>query len=426
MLKVVVVGGGWAGCAAALSAAKAGAQVLLLERTDSLLGTGLVGGIFRNNGRYTAAEEAIAMGGGDFFVAMDANARHKNITFPGHNHASTYDVTTMEPLVKKILQNYGIEIKTQTRVVDVLKHGKKIHTLVIDGGIEIKGDVFVDATGTAGSMGNCLTYGNGCAMCVMRCPSFGPRVSVTAKAEIKEIMGRKADGSFGAMSGSCKLCKESLSKEIRDTLDRDGVVVLPVPEKLQKNSSLGKKACTQYAIAEYAANFILLDTGHAKLMTSYFPLEDLRTIPGLEKVRFEDPYAGGIGNSVRYLGIAPCTNTLKVEGLDNLFCCGEKSAILVGHTEAIVTGLLAGNNAVRYCLDMKYLELPAMLASGDFIIFVHEQMRSEAGLRIRYTFSGASYFERMKALSLYSSNRAEIHEKVTRAGFKDIYNVCLV
>ena len=54
--KIVVIGGGWAGCAAALTAAKAGADVTLLERTDMLLGTGLVGGIFRNNGRYTAAE----------------------------------------------------------------------------------------------------------------------------------------------------------------------------------------------------------------------------------------------------------------------------------------------------------------------------------------------------------------------------------
>lgn len=426
MPKVVVTGGGWAGCAAALSAAKAGAQVLLLERTDLLLGTGLVGGIFRNNGRYTAAEEAIVMGGGDIFVAMDANARHKGIVFPGHNHASTYDVTTMEPLVRKILQNYGIEFKMNTRVVDVLKYGKKIQALVIDGDAEIKGDVFIDATGTAGSMGNCLTYGNGCAMCVMRCPAFGPRVSVTAKADVKELMGRKADGSFGAMSGSCKLNKDSLSKEVRDNLERDGVVVLPVPEELQKTSSLGKKACTQYAIPEYAANLVLLDTGHAKLMTSYFPIEDLRTIPGLEKARYEDPYAGSIGNSVRYLGIAPCSNTLNVEGVENLFCCGEKSAILVGHTEAVITGLLAGNNAVRYCLDMQYIELPATLASGDFIIFVHEQMRSEMGLRMRYTFSGSVYFERMKTLSLYSVNRTEISERVTRAGLNDIYNVCLV
>jgi glycine/D-amino acid oxidase-like deaminating enzyme len=56
-MKVVVVGGGWSGCGAALSAAKQGAEVVLIERTDMLLGTGLVGGIMRNNGRFTAAEE---------------------------------------------------------------------------------------------------------------------------------------------------------------------------------------------------------------------------------------------------------------------------------------------------------------------------------------------------------------------------------
>ena len=65
--KVVVVGGGWAGSAAALAARKAGCEVELFERTDMLLGTGLVGGIMRNNGRFTAAEEAIAMGGGYLF-----------------------------------------------------------------------------------------------------------------------------------------------------------------------------------------------------------------------------------------------------------------------------------------------------------------------------------------------------------------------
>ena len=50
-MKVVVVEGGWSGCAAALSASKQGAEVTLLEQTDMLLGTGLVGGIVQNNGR---------------------------------------------------------------------------------------------------------------------------------------------------------------------------------------------------------------------------------------------------------------------------------------------------------------------------------------------------------------------------------------
>ena len=54
-MKVVVVGAGWAGCAAAVAARKQGAEVTLIERTDMLIGTGLVGGIMGNNGRFTAS-----------------------------------------------------------------------------------------------------------------------------------------------------------------------------------------------------------------------------------------------------------------------------------------------------------------------------------------------------------------------------------
>lgn len=49
------------------------------------------------------------------------------------------------------------------------------------------GDVFIDTTGTAGPVNNCVKYGNGCAMCIMRCPSFGGRISLTALAGIKEL-----------------------------------------------------------------------------------------------------------------------------------------------------------------------------------------------------------------------------------------------
>jgi carbon-monoxide dehydrogenase large subunit len=78
-MRVIVVGGGWAGYAAALSAKKRGAEVVLLERTDILLGTGLVGGIMRNNGRYTATEELIAMGGGAIFSIRDPEQK---LSFP--------------------------------------------------------------------------------------------------------------------------------------------------------------------------------------------------------------------------------------------------------------------------------------------------------------------------------------------------------
>jgi Glucose inhibited division protein A. len=93
MLKVVVIGGGWAGCAAALTARKAGADVVLLEKTDMLLGCGLVGGIMRNNGRYTAAEEIKYLGGHELIEITDMCARHTNVDFPGHKHANLYDIT---------------------------------------------------------------------------------------------------------------------------------------------------------------------------------------------------------------------------------------------------------------------------------------------------------------------------------------------
>jgi hypothetical protein len=32
-------------------------------------------------------------------------------------------------------------------------------------------------------------------MCVIRCPTFGPRVSLTGLAGVAEVSGRKADGT---------------------------------------------------------------------------------------------------------------------------------------------------------------------------------------------------------------------------------------
>lgn len=279
--KVVIVGGGWSGTAAALAVRKAGCEVELFERADMLLGTGLVGGIMRNNGRYTAAEEMIAMGGGDLFQITDATARHRNIEFPGHKHASLYDVSTIEPEVKKALLAAGVTLHLTARVNDIEVKNRtitKVSADVIHGeSIRATGDVFVDVSGTAGPQGNCMKYGNGCAMCIYRCPTFGPRFSIAAKAGVTEIVGEKADGTFGVMSGSCKLHKGSLAPHIIKQLDETGVCVIPVPKHLQKSQeSLGQKACQQYALKEFVENIVLLDTGHAKLMTAYYPLDILR------------------------------------------------------------------------------------------------------------------------------------------------------
>ncbi|MFZ5650520.1 MAG: FAD-dependent oxidoreductase [Bacillota bacterium] len=422
MVRVVVVGGGWAGTAASVAAAQAGAEVVLLERTDMLLGTGLVGGIMRNNGRFTATEEAICMGAGDVFHVVDRVSHHKNIEFPGHKHASLYDVARIEPAIKSLLAEKGVEVRTRSRVKDVKAENGRITGVVLEDEEVITGDVYIEATGSAGPMGNCVKYGNGCAMCVLRCPTFGGRVSLAAKAGVREFAGRKSDGSIGAMSGSCKLFKESLAPEIVEELDGKGVAVIPIPESLRKNKEmLSKKACQQYALAEFAENVILLDTGHAKLMAPFYPLELLRQVPGFENARYEDPYSGGIANSIRYLALSPRNNALKVEGLDNLFCAGEKAGPLVGHTEAIVTGSLAGHNSVRFALGSDLLVIPGELAIGDAIAHVNQQMRTEEGLSRKYTFSGSVYFQRMKEKDLYTIDLEQIRARVERAGMTDIF-----
>jgi len=426
MVNIVVIGGGWAGCAAALAAKQTGAQVLLLEKTDMLLGLGNVGGIMRNNGRYTAAEEMINLGAGKLFDITDRAARHTMVEFPGHSHASLYDVTKVEPMVRRLLREMGIEIRLMARAVDVIKKGNSIKGILMADDTVIEGDVFIETTGSTGPMGNCLKYGNGCAMCILRCPSFGPRTSISQRAGVEDILGQRGDECYGAFSGSCKLNKDSLSDEIRERLDRDGVVVLKVPTEDIKMEKLSVKVCQQYAIREYAENVVLLDTGHAKLMTSFYALEDLRKIPGLENARYEDPYSGGKGNSVRYLSMAPRNNSMKVDGLENLLCGGEKSGLFVGHTEAITTGSLAGHNSVRLALGMPLLELPRNLVTGDIIAYANEQIKHKDGLKKRYTFAGAEYFERMKERKMYTIDKKEIERRVSRMDLTDILNEKLV
>ena len=422
MYRVVVIGGGWSGIAAALGAKKAGAEVTLLEKTDMLLGLGNVGGIMRNNGRYTAAEENIALGAGELFGITDSCATHVNIDFPGHSHASLYNVIKVEPQVRRLLREKGIDIRLVSRAVDVEMAGECIESITLADGEKIQGDVFIECTGSTGPMGNCLAYGNGCCMCILRCPAFGPRVSLTQKAGRNDIMGMRKDGAFGAFSGSGKLEKQSLSEEIQNKLNDTGVAIVPVPMQLINEKKLEVKVCQQYALEEFAENIVLLDTGYAKIMTPFFELEKLRQIPGFENARYIDPYAGGRGNSIRYLSVAERTNAMKAEGIENMFCGGEKSGFFVGHTEAISTGSLAGHNAARFLKGLRFLELPRQVAVGDLISYANEMLETENGLMTRYTFAGAEYFARMKEKNLYTTDIGEIKKRVARYDLQGIYS----
>lgn len=421
--RVVVVGGGWAGSAAALTAKQAGAdQVILLERTDSLLGTGLVGGIMRNNGRYTATEEMFAMGAGHLFKACDDTARHKNFEFPGHKHATLYDVSKIEPAVRRCLLEHGVEVWMFSRFKEVEVSGGSINAVVLESDDRVEGDVFIDTTGSCGAQTLCTDNGNGCVMCVIRCPTFGPRVSLAGKCGISEKTGKKADGSYGAMSGSCKISKETIAPHILEELERTGLAMVPLPEHLIDTKKLGTKACAQYALKEFAENIILLDTGHVKFMSPFMQIHKLRQVPGMEEARYVDPYSGTLGNSMRFADLSPRDDAMRVQGdIDNLFCGGEKAGLLVGHTEAMVTGALGGHNAVRALVGKEEVILPKTISIGHAITTVREEMEYEENMGNKYTFSGSIYFKKMRAEGLYTTDHDVIAKRVADAGLTNVF-----
>ena len=418
MGNIIIIGGGWAGCAAAVTARKTGAEVLLIEKTDLVLGLGNVGGIMRNNGRFTAAEECIAMGAEELFEITDACSTHRGVDFPGHRHASFYNPERVEPAVRKCLADMGIGIRMTTRITGVDTEDNRIKNLTSAEGEVFDADVFVDCTGTTGPMGNCMAFGNGCSMCVLRCPSFGPRVSISAKAGGRDYYGLRDDGTPGAFSGSCKLDKGSLDRELQEKLARDGVAIVPLPEHLIHEGKLSKKVCRQYALPQFAENIILIDTGHAKMMTPFFPLEELHQVPGFEKARFLDPYAGGKSNSIRYMAITEREPDLRVKNVKNLFCGGEKAGPFIGHTEAIVTGSLAGFNAGSMARGDETVCLPETTATGAFLNYE----KPGGGM---FTFAGDAFFDVMKERGLYTTDTAAIRERIDDAGLTDRYNTFL-
>ena len=457
MCKIAIAGGGWAGCAAAVRTAKLGIETVLVEKTDLLLGLGNVGGIMRNNGRFTAAEENIAMGASELFEITDRLSVHKKVDFPGHKHASFYDTAMVEPEVRRLLKNLGVEIRFMCRAVDVIMEeavvttvdGKRnaaqsetdmecgdepaadrsikaLKLMTADGGRytedRLDADVFVETTGSTGPMGNCARHGSGCAMCILRCPAFGPRVSLTEKAGACDMTGERAGGVPGAFSGSCKLDKRTLSPKLQKKLKKDGFAVVPLPEELINRGKLSQKVCQQYALPEFAENIILIDTGSAKLMTPFFNLEQLRSVEGFENIRFEDPYAGGKANSVRYMAVGERDDLMRAKGFENLFLGGEKAGFFVGHTEAITTGSLAGYNAAMMALGGRMLRLPDALATGDLLKFAQKALHGGDAFRRRFTFAGGEYFKRMEERELYTTDTGIIKKRVKDAGLDNIYN----
>ncbi|MBI2873700.1 MAG: FAD-dependent oxidoreductase [Firmicutes bacterium] len=428
MQRVVVVGGGYAGCGAAIGAALRGVKVILVERLDVLLGVGALGaGLNAFNARNTIMLESMAMGGGaDLFEAMESVITYRT-NIPQQEHGYLYDNLKVEKAIRDVLEKAGIHVLFNSTVDRTVMRGDRLEAVRLKNGEAIEAGAFVDATGGTGPQGLCARYGNGCSMCVMRCPSYGPRISLSAKAGVKEWATPREDGLVGAMTNSTVLVRESVAPEVLRRLEEaGGWMYLPVPKgfapdrdhlrQIRANQFLSEKT-------EYEDNIVCLDVGVFKMASyPYVNLQVLRSMPGFENAAFLDPLCGSKGNSVRFLANAPRDDRFQVLERPNLFCAGEKSGQLIGIIDALVTGILAGNNAARAALGEPLLEIPRTTALGEGIAWVREQIGDPQGKYKKYSFLGAGgLLDHLKDRGLYTVDRQAIRDRIGEAGLLDAY-----
>jgi len=162
---VVVCGGGPAGCAAALAAARQGLRVLLVEGQGQLGGTAtsglvshwlggrfpdgrwVVGGIFRE-----MAEEAVARGFALLPVAEPDQVYTPHGWHLGLIHGVPFDLFAMARYLDEKLAGDGVDVLLATRAVDVLVEERRITHVVIHNksGLQaVPASVIIDATGDA-------------------------------------------------------------------------------------------------------------------------------------------------------------------------------------------------------------------------------------------------------------------------------------
>ncbi len=419
MSKVIVVGGGLAGCGAALAAVKAGARVTLIERTDMLIGVATRAGSANGNGQFVANHELRFLGAGELPDALHSIRLHDGVEFPDSGrHVFIFNTSLAEPLIKRIVQEARIEVLLESRAVDVKKEEGRILAVKLADGRMVAGDAFVDCTAGYGGIGICRRYGKGCVMCQVKCPAFGDRVGMVEKAGGKVYDMRRPDGTRGQVGRAVSLFKDTLAPELKARLEREGLLKIPLPSKMVDYSKHGLMGGLR--TKDFLKNLIMSDTGPvAKLHgIGYILQEELRQVPGFENVEIENPRVSRY-NHISNVAIAFRDNAMQVKGVENLFCGGEKA----GHGSvegAITSGTLAGHNAARNAFLREPLVLPANTALGDFFAYTTEQFKTAAGRNEGYFMGFGGYWQRMLQTGLYTDDVKKIGRRVEEAGMLGI------
>ena len=149
---VLVAGGGPAGVAAAVVAARNGARVFLVEAGTCLGGSGTAAGIAMFCSPTDGVHETSAGFGSELYDRLiDVGAAAPGITRENkYTRLISYKVEDAKRVYDGILSESGARFLFTARLVDVVREGNRIATAVCaakSGLFAVRAKVFVDATG---------------------------------------------------------------------------------------------------------------------------------------------------------------------------------------------------------------------------------------------------------------------------------------
>ncbi|MBI2303556.1 MAG: FAD-dependent oxidoreductase [Chloroflexi bacterium] len=411
MRQVVVVGGGFAGCAAALTARQAGMEVVLIEKMDQLSGLGPWTGQLLT---WIARQEVLLTGGGGAQILnlLDSLAIHRYYEMGVPGGSIVFDVTRLAEGMRHLLEEAGVKVRLRSRAIDVETRDRRVETIVLEDGSRIEGDAFVDATGQISTIEECEQYGQGCVLCMVQCPIFGSRISITAKAGVAD----EKRGSPSYMSCSL-IAMESFSPDLRKKIEAEesGYFYLPVPQEFQDIDFTGQWPHPERPVTRHLGKVIqIIHIPFAKTYAN-IPLNYLRRLPGFENAWLVNPLAGGTGQPLRMGAVAPRENSLRVKGFENLFVAGLKTGHIAGFVEVMFTADLAGYNATRVALGKEPIVLSPKTLIGFFIAEIRDGMTPSDWPRDRKI--DPKYHEQ----GLVSTDLNTIKERIKEAGMMGIY-----
>ena len=153
---VVVIGGGVAGVAAALSSAREGASTLLVERNAFLGGAATAGSVGQFVGWETSAARRVIAGvAADIVAALQETggaSSHGHFTMStGHRMDRVeYDPEILKIVLDQLLTAAPVDVLFQAAIHNVSRSGRRIEAVVLDTPatlVEATGHSFIDASG---------------------------------------------------------------------------------------------------------------------------------------------------------------------------------------------------------------------------------------------------------------------------------------